>query len=189
MSATGEYVGDAQFANHSYIRIVEIGSGRVVINIPGSAGYGFPNAVVDYDREKLWVFATPIDRCGHNLEPSHSKCTSACIQSFQTTDLISWRGALVDGSQGLKVPNLDVSRVRLDSNDAQKRQLPAHRWIMMLEESDPEFMINNDPDDDLTKGWTKTTFQLTNHGNHSVGCPSIRFLSDGFYYAVTGVVK
>ena len=40
---------DSTFANHSYVRIREVGSGRVVVNIPASQGFGFPNAHVDYE--------------------------------------------------------------------------------------------------------------------------------------------
>ena len=32
---------DRTFLNHSYVRIREIGSGRVVVNVPTSQGYGF----------------------------------------------------------------------------------------------------------------------------------------------------
>ena len=187
---------DPAFANNSYIRISEVGSGRVVANIPRSQGYGFPNAVVDYDNDRLWVFATANDRCGRMpTRTSRVDCvTTDCIQAFQTTDLLTWRSAKAGGTEGVTVPNVDVARVRMSAADAAMRGLPPHRWIMILEggwygpwtnESTPQFMINNG--DDLTTGWAATQYQITDHGSHSVGCPSVRYMSDGFYYAVTGM--
>ena len=182
---------DPAFANTSYFRIREVGSGRVVVNIPGSQGFGFPNASVDYDHERLWVFGTPQDRC-------HAHSPGPSIHSWRTTDLRSWASATVAGTTNVTTPNLDVARVRMSPAEAAARGLPPHRYIMILEgkgpthnnwdwSGGPEFMLSNAQDGNLLEGWVSTKFLITNHSKHVLGCPSIRYQDDGYYYAVTGM--
>ena len=152
---------DPNFANHSYIRIVEVGSGLVVSNIPGSAGFGFPNAVVDYENDRVWVFATTQDRCG-NARWDPTVPHNHWVQSWQTRDLTHWSSSVAGGTEGIAIPNTDVARVHMSKEDAKRRGLPPHRWIMMLEmttQVKTQFMINNEPDDDLTKGHPALTHQ------------------------------
>jgi hypothetical protein len=151
---------DPSFLRHSYIRIREVISGRVVVNIPKSQGYGFPNAHVDYENGAVWIFATPIDRCGNALYPKGSKW----VQSWRSAstdlgDLDSWTTAVAGGTEGYSVPNVDVGRVLLTDSEFQQRGLPPHKAIMIGEAAD--FHINNEKDGDLTKGWIKTNYTVT----------------------------
>ena len=57
---------DAAFAGHSYARIRDFETGRVVVNISSTIGFGFVNAFADYDHNRLWLFGTPSDRCHGN---------------------------------------------------------------------------------------------------------------------------
>ena len=69
--------------------------------------------------------------------------------------------------------------------------LPALRCIMILETAqsccgtaqfkDTIFMVNDDASGDLTSGWTATKYVITGQTQHSVGCPSIRHGTDGYY--------
>ena len=184
------------------VRVREIGSGRVVVNVPKSQGYGFFNAFVDYDHEKLWIFGTPNDRCqcGNSCgSPEHMNHTCAgepCygndwIQTWSTTDLVRWETAVAGGTKGVAVPNMDVARVRTSAAEQQRLGLPAHRYIMILETAqsccgeaqfkDTIFMTNDDASGDLTSGWKATKFVITGQTQHSVGCPSIRHGEDGYY--------
>ena len=183
---------DPAFANRSYFRIREVGSGRVVVNIPGSQGFGFPNAFVDYDHgQRLWVFGTPQDRC-------HAHSPGPGIHAWHTDDLQRWVTATVAGTAGVTTPNVDVARVRMSPSEAASRGLPPHRYVMILEgkgpthnawdwSGGPEFMLNDAPDGNLLTGWVSTKFLITNHSKHVLGCPSIRYQRDGYYYAVTGM--
>ncbi len=182
---------DPTFLNRSYFRIREVGSGRVVVNVPESQGFGFPNAFVDYDHDRLWVFGTPQDRC-------HAHSPAPSIRSWHTTDLHSWVSATVAGTANVTTPNVDVARVRMSPAEAASRGLPPHRYIMILEgkgpthnswdwSGGPEFMLNNAHDGNLLEGWVSTKFLITNHTKHVLGCPSIRYQDDGYYYAVTGM--
>ena len=175
---------DPAFANHSYVRISEVGSGRVVVNIPHSQGYGFPNAHVDYDHKVVWIFATPYDRCGHTIHQGHY------VQSWRSAaadlgDLGAWTTAVAAGTEGYSVPNVDVGRVTMGQDEFAARGLPPHKAIMIGEAA--EFHINNEPDGDLTKGWVKTGYVVQDHSKHGLGCPSVRFGTDGYYYVVSGM--
>jgi hypothetical protein len=183
----------------------------VVVNVPKSQGYGFFNAFVDYDFSKVWIFGTPNDRCqcGNSCgSPAHMNHTcgsepsgicygNAWVQTWSSTDLLTWETALAGGTKGVAVPNMDVARVRTTPEEQAALGLPPHRYIMILETAQsccgqPEFketvfMINNEASGDLTTGWMPTEFVITNQSHRSVGCPSIRVGTDGYYYAVTGM--
>ena len=163
---------DPAFLNHSYVRIREVGSGRVVVNVPKSQGFGFPNAHVDYETGTVWVFATPNDRCGHPLHTGHY------VQSWRSSaadlgELSSWSTAVAGGTEGMTVPNVDVGRVILPQHEFARRGLPPHKAIMIGESGG--FHINNRTDGDLTKGWVQTKYVVQDHAKHGLGCPSVRF--------------
>eukprot|EP01043_Picozoa_sp_COSAG02_P055965 COSAG02_NODE_6567_length_3490_cov_2.565320_1_plen_357_part_00 len=177
---------DPAFANHSYVRIREVGSGRVVVNIPESQGFGFPNAHVDYEHGTVWIFATPNDRCGNSLFNK----SAHWVQSWHSSaadlgELSSWSTAVVGGTEGYSVPNVDVGRVIMTTAEFNQRGLPPHKAIMIGEAA--EFHLNNQPDGDLTKGWVKSKYVVQDHSKHGLGCPSVRFGTDGYYYVVSGM--
>ena len=177
---------DPAFANHSYIRIREVGSGRVVVNVPSSQGYGFPNAHVDYEHSAVWLFATPIDRCGN----SRFNKSAHWVQSWRSSaadlgELGSWTTAVAGGTEGYAVPNVDVGRVIMADDEFAQRRLPPHKAIMIGEAA--EFHLNNQQDGDLTKGWVKSKYVVQDHSKHGLGCPSVRFGTDGYYYVISGM--
>ena len=85
----------------------------------------------------------------------------------------------------------DVTRVRMTPEEQQTLGLPPHRYIMILETAqsccgqakfrDTIFMVNNEASGDLTTGWIPTKFVISEQSEHAVGCPSIRYGTDGFY--------
>lgn len=177
---------DPAFFNHSYVRIREVGSGLVVVNIPNSQGFGFPNAHVDYEHNVVWIFATPIDRCGN---PRYNK-SDVFVQSWHSKatnlgELSSWSSAVAGGTEGYAVPNVDVGRVIMTDSEFKSRGLPPHKAIMIGEAA--EFHLNNQQDGDLTKGWLKSKYTVQDHDKVGLGCPSVRFGTDGYYYVVSGM--
>ena len=81
---------DPAFANHSYARVRNLHTGAVVTNISSSIAFGFLNVFPDYDRNRLWLFGTPSDRCFGNCGsctgsgcPGRPACTS--IQAWWTS--------------------------------------------------------------------------------------------------------
>ena len=57
---------DKRYDGHSYMRIRDLKSGAVVINISSSIGFGVPSAFVDYDHQTLWVSAGAC-KCSRSL--------------------------------------------------------------------------------------------------------------------------
>jgi hypothetical protein len=171
-----------EFAGHSYARIRELYTGRVLVNITTSIGYGFLSGFPDYDHGKLWLFGTPADRCKGNCGAGPAGKSCATVQAWWSMDAVNWDTALaVDDATlpGHHTYNTEVSRVR-----SPPASLPAHGYVMISEPFN--FLINNDLNGDLTAtgaGWTVAPHQAPPKAPS--GGPSIKW-SNGFYYAITG---
>lgn len=58
-------IWDPSYGNHSYARVRELLTGRIVVNITSSIGFGFLSAFVDYEvqpRVGLWRAVRPLPR-------------------------------------------------------------------------------------------------------------------------------
>lgn len=177
------------YGNHSYARIRELGSGRVVVNISSTVKFGFITAFPDYENEILWLFGTPADRCLGNGSP---ETVQAWWNSGDISDANAWQTSLAF-DYGVKTHNVQVTRVGslpgAETRSSSRHQhppvsskLPPHRYMMMLEPF--VFAINNNDDGNLTTGWT-----LINSSRVPApsGGPSIRYNPiDGYYYILTG---
>ena len=202
----GYYWGHAEqwhpeYLGHSYFRIRDMKTSRVVANVSHSIGLGFPAAFVDYGYDKgagmLWVAATPNDR-GSNRKgarpfgPPHDYNSSTCgnystgrwecgVYMFNSSDLVHWDRTKTDIAWG--GPNIDLARVYSSNQHPTPPNLPEHRYVMTSEKG--VWMVNNNADGDLRSGWITLTKQQAHGG--SVACPSVRYLpSDGYYYTVSG---
>ena len=156
---------------------------------------------MDYENNggTLWIFATPNDRCGHPLHHAGSKW----VQSWHTSaadlgDTSAWSTAVAGGTQGYgNGANVGVGRVILTSAEFSRRGLPPHKAIMIAE--DTTIRLNNQPHGDLTRGWIKTKYKIEGplaptvppiyNRPRQIGCPSVRFGTDGYFYFVTGMGK
>ena len=114
----------------------------VVANISSTIGFGFVNAFPDYDRNRLWLFGTPADRCHGNCGgctgascPGRPSCTS--IQSWWTSlpvpSSFETAVAIPAGTAELKhTYNQGVARVRVPGPG-----MPPHGYVMISEPVTP----------------------------------------------------
>ena len=177
-----------EYKGHSYIRIRELATGRIVTNITSSIGFGFGAAFVDYEHGNLWISATANDRVGHSSPrpygPDHSFCGhwECGIWVFNSSDLVTWTRTKTDVDPKLGTPNTDIGRVYRGAHPVPPN-LPPHRYVMATESGRP-WIVNNNADGDLTHGWITLSDKQASGGSHA--CPSVRYLpSDGYYYTVS----
>ena len=113
---------DARYLGHSYFRVRDLATGRVLANIPSSVGMAFGAAFVDYDHGRAWIFGTPHDRqrnqtrpegpppvpadCGWKSQPG-TRCGG--VWAWWSSDLLHWERAQTD--MPWSGPNVDVARV------------------------------------------------------------------------------
>lgn len=181
------------FGNHSYARLRDFNTGRVIVNITQTVGFGFLTAFTDYATGTLWLFGTPADRCQGNGD-------ATTVQAWWSKDptLQAWSTALAY-DYGHHTYNVQVSKVGPPGGMGEGEAgalaatikaataaagLPAHNYVMMLEEF--SWAINAGDGSDLTTGWV-----LLNGTNPPPGAPSggpmIVFNPyDQFYYILTG---
>ena len=96
-------IWDPSWGNHSYGRIREFVSGRVIANISSSIGFGFISAFVDDEHGRAWLFGTPADRCSGNGSPTS-------VQAWWSEDLLTWQTALAF-DYGQATHNVQVTKV------------------------------------------------------------------------------
>eukprot|EP00040_Diaphanoeca_grandis_P015097 m.76873 g.76873 ORF g.76873 m.76873 type:complete len:405 (-) comp24947_c0_seq1:283-1497(-) len=189
----GYYWGHAEqwfpeYKGHSYIRIRDLKTGDIVSNISTSIGFGFGAAFVDYDHGMLWISATPNDRVfPHNTTrpygPPHKFCGhwECGVFVFNSSNLLDWNRTETDITWS--GPNTDIGRVYVSPKYPTPSNLPQHRYVMATE--DGTWIVNNNADGDLTKGWSTLTKDKAHGG--VLACPSVQYLpSDGYYYTVSG---
>eukprot|EP00051_Salpingoeca_urceolata_P016628 m.222144 g.222144 ORF g.222144 m.222144 type:complete len:384 (+) comp18732_c1_seq9:288-1439(+) len=171
-------IWDASWGNHSYARVRELYSGKVVSNVTTTKGFGFISAFPDYEHDTLWLFGTPADRCLGNGAPTS-------VQGWSTKDLVNWKTSLVF-DYGQKTHNVQVTKVGpmpgMNTFVPHSPLLPPHKYAMFLECF--TWAINNNDDGDLTKGWVL----INSTAPHApCGGPSMRYSpADGYYYILTG---
>jgi len=197
----GFYWGHAEqwhpeYTGHSYFRIRDMETGRVISNVSHSIGLAFFAAFVDYDHGMLWVAATPNDRGSNRTGPrpygpAHDYNSSSCgnytgrwecgVYVFNSSDLVTWERTKTDIRWS--GPNIDLARVYPSDPHPTPSNLPQHRYVMTSEYG--VWMTNNAGDGDLRSGWL-TLDREQAHGG-SLACPSVRYLpSDGYYYTISG---
>lgn len=174
------------YGNHSYARVRELNSGRVVANISSSVGFGFLSAFVDYEFDRVWFFGVEADRCVGNGNAKQ-------VWAWQSTDLLHWQRTMVYNF-GQLTHNIQVTAVtappspssaQARANAARRQQaLPPHRYAMVLECFN--FAINNNADGDLTKGWL--LLNGTRAPDAPCGGPALHFnpLDQNFYFLTGG---
>ena len=181
------------FVNHSYARIRELRTGKVVNNITSSIAFGFLNVFPDYNHNRLWLFGTPSERCKGNCgvrSDGVPACTS--IQSWWTSlsepTIFKTAVAIPAGTSALThTYNQGVTRVRVPGPG-----MPPHRYAMISEPF--TFLINNDPDGNLTAagaGW-KLAPSVPPTGAQGGGV-TMQWVADpvnesdyGWYYSISG---
>ena len=179
-------VWDSSWGNHSYARVRELNSGRVITNISLTRGYGFVSAFPDYDSDTLWLFGTPADRCSGNGSPT-------TVQAWWTRDpaLQTWNTALAF-DYGSVTHNVQVTRVGpMGGASAAERTtwtppaaLPPHRYAMLLECF--AWAITNGTDGNLTTGWTLVRDSRAPPGAPCGGPATYYSPTDGHYYMLSG---
>lgn len=180
---------DASWGNHSYGRIREFVSGRVIANISSSIGFGFISAFVDDEHGRAWLFGTPADRCSGNGAPTS-------VQAWWSDDLLTWQTALAF-DLGSATHNVQVTKVgpmggasaaeRADwaaRSSAAVPALPPHKYAMYLECF--TWAINNNADGNLTTGWTLLPATHAPEGAPCGGPSMVYSPTDLFYYILTG---
>lgn len=172
-------IWDSQFENHSYARVREFLSGRVIVNITSTIKFGFISAFTDYSHGTVWLFGTQYDRCGGPSKGDY-------VQAWWSKDLIHWSTADVF-DYGKTTHNIQVTKVgpmgpTIAAPMPVGGPLPPHRYIMYLECF--AWAINNNEDGNLTYGW-----ELINSTAPHAPCggPSMRYNpTDKYYYILTG---
>lgn len=157
---------DARFKGHSYARIRELKTGRVIANVSKTIGSSLISAFPDEEKETMWLVGNAEDRCVH-------LCGTG-VKVFWSKDLTAWQSALA--LPWFHTCNVEIARV-----EQAPTALPAHRYVMILEPF--VFRFNNNADGNLTTGWF--SIPSATAPNVSSGGPSIRF-ENGFYYVITG---
>jgi hypothetical protein len=158
---------DPAFAGHSYVRIRELQSGKVIANVTATIGTSFVSAFVDREHgPTVWLSALAVDRCV-------AQCGDGVL-ALSSTDLVTWTSATAVA--GVHTCNTEVARV-----EHPPASLPRHTHVMILEPF--SFMLLDAPGGDLSTGW----FPAPNATAPSApsGGPSIRF-EGGYYYVITG---
>jgi len=156
---------DPAFAGHSYARIRELKTGKIVTNVSETVGFSFVSAFPDEEQGRMWLVGNGGDRC-------HVQCAKG-IQVFWSDDLLKWGSAQVSTT---KTCNVEISRVETPPDS-----LPPHRYIMIMENL--SFLLNNNVDGNLTHGWFPA--DVPRPKGAPGGGPSIRF-EDGYYYVISG---
>ena len=123
---------DPRFRNHSYVRIREFASGRLVANVSESIGTSFVSAFVDHDQpggDVLWLSANNDDRCNHGPVGRRRQANFSSqvgVLSLSSRDLKTFAVAMA--APGVGTCNTEVARV---SSVAQG--LPPHKYVMIVE--------------------------------------------------------
>ena len=185
-------IWDSSFGNHSYARIREFDTGKVLVNISETVSFGFITPFADYSTGILWLFGTPCDRCIGNGD-------ATTVQAWWTTDpsLQKWSTAMAF-NLGQHTYNVQVSKVgppggipgfevpAWDSSIKKASQavgLPPHNFVMILEPF--FFAINAGDGSDLSTGWV--LLQGTKAPPAPSGGPMIVYSPyDFYYYILTG---
>jgi len=156
------------FAGHSYARVRQLASGHVVANISSTIGFAFISAFPDYTYNRIWLFGVNVERC-------HGTYRGTKVQAWWSSDLLEWDTAVA-------IPDYQTYNVEVSAVSLSPSSMPHHRYVMILESFG--FMINNDPDGNLTRpgSWVLANSSAPHAPS---GGPSIRF-SNGFYYILTG---
>ena len=103
------------FSNHSYFRIREMSSGRVVGNVQGSECFAYGSAVVDPVQQIAWVFGSERDLNGGKNRSHSVHCAPFWqgrahagngVRAWWSDDLQRWRTAL---SPALMFPSCECN--------------------------------------------------------------------------------
>ena len=176
---------DPLYKNHSYFRIRDFETGKVISNIKTSIGFGFGNAFVDYEFDKFWIFGTPNDRCRNQNRPFGPPVneTNIGVYSWWSSNLVNWTRCKTTVTWN--GPNVDVAKV-YSSPYQRNSSIPFHKYVMATE--DGIWFVSNTTAGDLSKGWI--ALNSSKYKGGSYGCPSVRYLPhDGYYYVVSGGKK
>ena len=73
---------NAAFKDHSYARIRELRTGKVVSNVSETVATSFVSIHIDLERDKAWLSALAVDRC-------KAQCGKGVL-AISSADLISW---------------------------------------------------------------------------------------------------
>lgn len=173
---------NASFAGHSYFRVRDASTGRVITNVSASIGFAYGSAFVDHDANgragRFWMFGTPHDRC-HN--PVLANDTGVYAFFSDDAALTTWTRARTDISWNENGTGYNTAVARVDG--VPPPGLPAHRFIMVTDHC--EFFINNDAGGDLRAGWSRVDTANASAVPDACQCPSIKYF-DGFYYVLAG---
>lgn len=178
-------ISNSTFAGHSYFRIRDATTGRILVNVSESIGFAYGSAFVDHDANgghgRFWIFATPHDRCHH---PVINNDTGVYGFYSDDADLKIWTRARTDVEWNLdgKGYNTAVARV----NGPSPLGLPPHTHIMVTDHC--KLFINNaGPDGDLRTGWFAAIDANVSAIPDACQCPSIKYVpADKMYYIITG---
>ena len=176
---------NATFKGHSYVRIRELETGTVIVNVSETIATDFVSAFVDHrpTGDVLWLSALEHDRCSHEAiqkqtrrgkgrQPQSGGCGTGVL-AISTTDLHSFNKSFAINASTCNTEVADVG--------TSPPGLPPHKYVMILEPY--TFMVNNNADGDLTRGWVPATGSKEPHSPG--GGPSIRW-EGGHYYVITG---
>ena len=179
-----------RFANHSYARIRELETGKLIANVSETIATSFVSAFVDHGQpggDVLWLSANNGDRSGATQYGWQKNFPNQSgVLAMRSTDLRSFTTSMAvpTGGPGQHAGtcNTEVARV-----DVAVPGLPPHRYVMILEhfakDETNDFLVNNNADGDLSHGWISANqpkFRAAPGGG-----PSIRF-EGGRYYVITG---
>ena len=169
MDHWGNYPGGAKFKGHSYARIRDFQTGKLIANVSQTVATSFVSAFVDHRStgDVLWLSALNEDRCKQQCGNGVLAIRSTDLRTFTSTDT---------GFKG-KTCNTEVAMLDVSPPST----LPPHKYVMILEPF--TFLVNNNADGDLTHGWVPATGSKSPHAPG--GGPSIRFEA-GHYYVITG---
>jgi hypothetical protein len=171
---------DPAYNNSSYARIRRMDSGKIVVNISSTIGFGFVSAFVDETppgrgsgAPAMWLFGSRCNRCPHTPKTRQGCAPNRTVQSWRAVgSLLHWESSAVGGT--FETFNVQVSRVTTPPESQLALGLPLHRYVMIMEIGDNLFAVNNAADGDLTKGWEPVP-GVNNHFGNASGGPSIRF--------------
>ena len=182
-------------AAHTYFSIRDFDTGEVIAAPALSSGFSFFSAIVDAEREVLWVFGAALDRfnktvpaaCpwGGHLRDNSTRCF---IQSFRSEDLVQWTSARAFEVPAWDDPSLIIANVAVAlvaRGAGAPGPLPAHQAFMALEttlEGSGGFAVNTGSGGDLSLDWVllnRSAFALRGPWQ----CPFARF-DAGYYYVV-----
>ena len=186
-------------------QIKKFDTGELVTVVNQSAYHAFFAAVVDYEKDVVWVFGSSHDRATRRgtCDLNRYNCS---IGVWSSTDLVEWKTGppLLLGSFGPWFPiNVDVDFVHPHSGIPPAPGLPPHQAVMYMEtgpgynpprDTTPhQFALNIGTDGDLSKNWilapanrsTATAYPATYGAINQ--CPSVRYdPEEGYYYVFGG---